>query len=515
MYQYMKQVNKAIEREIIIGLIVSTDYLQKLSIIWDSKFIQSTTARLLGSWCWDYFEQYHHAPNRDIQKVYTQKLKEGLDQEEGEGIERILEGLSEQYEDTQFNVDYLLDQTKLYFTERRLTIHKESLDQHLENGDIITAEQEALTFQEVQQFHKPDIDITTPSRALRVKIKEAFQDRQKPLLHFPKALGQFWNRGFTRDGFVALLAPEKRGKTYMLMEIGMRGVKSKCHVAFFQAGDMTEKQQLRRIGIYLARRSDDSRYCKEMYIPVVDCIYNQLDECDNRIRECSFGIFSNPKEALDYDNLVQAFKDNPDYTPCHNCDKIKGSPWLRKQNAVKPLTWKEMYRAYRKFQNQHKTTFRLSTHANSTLSIAGIKSWLNLWERQDQFIPNIIIIDYADILALDPDMQNLQTRHQENEKWKRLRGLSQERHCLVVTATLSDTLSYDKSLLSMANFSEDKRKHAHVTAEYGLNQTPEEKKIGIVRINEIVLREGAFDSRRPVTVLQRLQMGRPFIGSYF
>ena len=100
--------------------------------------------------------------------------------------------------------------------------------------------------------------------------------------------------------------------------------------------------------------------------------------------------------------------------------------------------------------------------------------------------------------------------------WKNLRALSQERHVLLITATQADKDSYKKGRLSLSNFSEDKRKLAHVTAQYGLNQDPQgrEKKLGIMRINEIVVREGEFSSDNEVYVLQDLATGRPFLESF-
>ena len=43
----------------------------------------------------------------------------------------------------------------------------------------------------------------------------------------------------------------------------------------------------------------------------------------------------------------------------------------------------------------------------------------------------------------------------------------------------------------------------------------EEKKIGVLKINPIVIREADFDIFSPVTILQRLQMGRPMLGSFW
>jgi len=69
----------------------------------------------------------------------------------------------------------------------------------------------------------------------------------------------------------------------------------------------------------------------------------------------------------------------------------------------------------------------------------------------------------------------------------------------------------------MENFSEDKRKYAHVTAMYGLNMDHKgrEKELGILRINEIVIRESDFNNQTQVHVLQNLRRGQPCLTSYW
>jgi hypothetical protein len=69
----------------------------------------------------------------------------------------------------------------------------------------------------------------------------------------------------------------------------------------------------------------------------------------------------------------------------------------------------------------------------------------------------------------------------------------------------------------LKNFSEDKRKYSHVTAFYGLNQDRKgtEKRIGIMRINELMVRDDEGGSGRQVCVVQALQQGKPFVSSFF
>jgi hypothetical protein len=168
--------------------------------------------------------------------------------------------------------------------------------------------------------------------------------------------------------------------------------------------------------------------------------------------------------------------------------------------------WKNNFIKKKKF-------FRMSTHPNGTLSVNNIKAILAIWEK-DGFIPDVILIDYADLLIDDKIQGN--EREKQNQVWKDLRGLSQASHSLVITVTQADAASYSQNRLGLGNFSEDKRKYGHVTASYGLNQSPDgrEKRIGIMRINKLVAREDYFDQANEVYALQNIGRGQPYIGSF-
>ena len=311
--------------------------------------------------------------------------------------------------------------------------------------------------------------------------------------------------------------------TFWLLDMAIRACKQGRKVAFFQAGDMTEDQQLKRICVYLARKSDLKKYSGKMWEPVRDCVKNQMNDCDNELRECTFGIFEGDsfddirkgKELID---LIKAYKDNKTYKTCYNCNRYWtnhwGAVWIKEVDTGDPLTVNEAKIVLSKFFLLSKRQFKLSTHANGTLTVKQIKALLSIWEKQDNFIPDIIVVDYADLLV----GETKEFRQLQNEIWKGLRNLSQEKgQPLVITATQADAKSYEQNRLRLSNFSEDKRKYAHVTAMWGLNQDTKdrEKKIGLMRINEMVVREGEFSSTNEVTILQNLKRGRPFLGSYF
>ena len=128
-----------IERSIVTGLIVSSDYLREIKPIWDIKFLASGSAKRIALWCWEYYNRYNKAPLRDIEGIYYAKIKEtALPKEIAEDIEDILNSLSEEYESSSINLTYLLDETRKYFTERRLDIHTETIKALTRSGYVVT-----------------------------------------------------------------------------------------------------------------------------------------------------------------------------------------------------------------------------------------------------------------------------------------------------------------------------------------------------------------------------------------
>jgi len=511
-----------IERLITIGLIVSTEYIQQIRDVWNVSYIKSVSAKRICTWCIEYFDEYKECPMRNIEAIYMEKLRMGdVSKEEAEDVEDILSGLSDEYEES-FNLKYILDRTIKYFKERHVEEHSKRVRELTDAGDSLAAEQLISEYHSISLDISNELDLSS-SRVLH-KVEEAFMAAQSPQIKYPGALGQMWNNQLVRGAFVALQAPEKRGKSFWLLDLAIRATRLKRKVAFFQAGDMTELQQLKRICSYLVKKPDRDKYCGDVYVPIADCMRNQLDTCTKKQRECSFGVFHGTtlteediRQKVTVEMLREVCDANTDYLPCRNCKdwaaKKLGVPWVQKVYMAEAVTVEEAKKKVKQFFIEGKKRLRLSTHANSTLSVDHIKTVLDRWERTQGFVCDVIVIDYADILITHKEHD---FRHKQNQIWKDLRALSQERNALVITATQSDASSYDADLMHMRMFSEDKRKYGHVTAMYGLNQTKDgrEKRIGLMRINELVVRDVDYDSMAPVTVLQNLNSGRPYIGSY-
>lgn len=505
----------AIERVLISALIASDEFARRAVKFLKPDDFESRTAAMLAEWCLDYIAKYNAAPNNEIENIFEEKSS-NLSNEQSDYISDILSGLSSEWGAKEHGLEYLIDSAKNMAEKRRIYDLSVKLKNISERGEAADAERAISKYQALSvEEEKHAIDPFSDRNAML----NAFSEQAEPLIILPKSAGEYLNRQFTRSSLVAFMGPEKRGKTFWLLELVMKGVINGKNVVFFQAGDMTEAQQMRRIGIYLKQKSDKQAYCGGRYVPEVDCWLNQTNKCRKNQRQCRIGILPDgmDQSEVKYDMLVEAYECNPEYEPCRssNCEDMIGAAYLNWIEEVEPLTASEAVEAAEQFKTRHKGGLRLATYPNNTLSVETIDSELEQYERSENFKADIVVIDYADLLVLSDGYGNNEVfRHVQNKIWQGMRRLSQERDCLVITATQSSANSYLRDNITLKDFSEDKRKYAHVTAMYALNQTAEEKRIGILRIGELVIRDDEFDWKRQVKILQCLQRGRPLIGSY-
>lgn len=507
---FRRQVKADVERQIIIGMAASDRYLQQITPLYSPNYMQNAYSRLVAKWCLDYFRRYGTAPGHHLEDIFHSWRRKNPDDERADLIGSMLNVCSREFERSSFNVEYIVDQSVAYFKEQALRGVAEDITASLTENNLMGAEAAIGKFRKPERLLAEGVNPFTDADA----IYDAFDEKAQMLVRFPGALGQMLNEQLTRESFIAFQGPEKRGKTWWLMEVAIRAALCRCNVAFFECGDMSQRQIIRRKHIRLAGRSDKKRYCGRIRVPVLDCKWNQQDTCTMGCRTCGEGV-------IDPDTTMQVgWKDAPkDYQPCTVCarrhpDKFAGAVWYEEKIIDHPLTGREAVRGGKRFARMVKgRDFKVMAVPSQSMSVSRAKMQLDIWEDTEGFVPDVVIFDYADIMLPERQGQD-DFRHGQNSIWMAMRGLSQERHCLVATATQANAESYDCRLQTMRNFSEDKRKYGHVTATFSLNQSPEEKEAGIMRLGQLVVRESDFSLLHTVTVLQCLQIGAPILGSF-
>lgn len=461
------------ERRILIGMIVDSVVLGRISSKWKGQMFKSKWANLIAKWCIGYYRKYQEAPMAQIEGMYESWAEGTKDKESISLTGKFLASLSEEYEalKDESNSSYIIDVAGKYFNQVGIERLLQKVQGSIDGGQVDEAVGHITSYNQIEMGIGKGIDILQDVEA----IKEAFADKKEPLIVYPGKLGDFFGDALERDAFVAFMGKKNVGKSYWLMDIAYRGMLGRKKVAFFEIGDMSQNQIMRRLMVRVSR-------CP-LYAGKI-----QYPEGINRIREPSLG--GRKSYYTDVVSDVKLFK-----------DKLS---WRKAKKACERLMRKRI--------KSKDSYFRLSCHYNSTLSVRElvgiVKNWgMNGWS------PDIIVIDYADILNME--YQGIEGRDRINETWKRLRSLSQMFHCLVVTATQSDAASYTASTIAMGHFSDDRRKIDSVTGMIGINATSQEKDMGVMRLNWVALRERKFSERKCIYVAGCLDVANPAMKSTF
>ena len=459
----IKRQNYDEERTVLIGMIVDKTVLGRISTKYDKNMLRSPWANRVAFWCINYYKQYQKAPGSHIQSIFETWAADTRNKDTVEIIGQFLDVLSKQYKRLrkESNSEYVIDLAGRYFNKVKLERLSESITSDVSQGEIDKAVRRATDYHKLEIGVGAGIDVFGDKEC----IKTAFEDTHESVITYKDGLGKFFGDRLERDGFIAFMGPDKRGKSFWLMDLAFTAVMQKKKVAFFECGDLSQHQIMRR---FMTRVSIHPTYpCMVKYPTAI------------RLRP-----------------------------------KLSPIITFKQKRFRKPLTWKIAYEHCKQLTEGRslKCAIRLSCHFNDTLSTDGIRGILDEWDRNG-WSPDVIVIDYADILNMEH--HGLEGRDRIDYTWKQLRRISQERHCLVLTATQSDAAAYDANRISRKHFSEDKRKNAHVTGMIGLNQTPKEKEKGYMRLNWVVLREGWYSERRCCYVATCFELANMSVRSIF
>lgn len=499
-------VDRSIDRQLLTAMVVSPLYLRETRDIYSSAFFSSSYMQIVANWCYDYFEKYEEAPGRHIQDIFDANVRGDGDAqvrpEELDLIQKFLGSISKEYDASAgLNVAYLLDETEKWWQKQDLKNLIKQVEETLKTASPEDAETLIRKHTKLERAVSEGFDFFNDPEGNKI----LFQSQQTPLIEFGGALGEIINPWMTRDQLIGVLAPPKAGKTALLAEACVRAIAARCNVALFETGDLSEQQTRARVFSNLTGSCTDDRYIGKHKIAVLDCWKNQNGECLKKCRQGTGCIRTSVEDP--YPFVVPKI-----YKPCSVCKSTKEfMPCYAIvdydcESAYTETSVDKMRIKMRDYMGLR--SFRGHVSSNSSTSVTDIHKVLEKWKNQIGFIPDVIVIDYADILASEPDVNKGDERSKQNARWQKLRKLSQDWHALVIVATQSDANGFGKEDLSFENFSEDMRKYAHVTGMLALHQTEYEKERGMSRLSWILGREGQPGRMSQAVVLHNHYIGR-------
>ena len=497
-----QEIDGSIERRIITGLIVDDTYCRDALMMTKQRYFKTDYARRIFGWIAEYYKKYKHAPGKEIQSIFAAESL-ALREAEADLIETFLQDISDKYASTDsFNGQYLLDETKKFCEDRAFEILAETIEGFRLQGKLDKCRETVRNFEKIA---KTTNSWFNPFDDKEVKEFMAERDLNK-LFKLPGVLGEMMG-WFEREWFVAIMGPYKRGKSFYSSELIYHALTTKLKIALFSL-EMNDKTLERRL---YKRLTAMNEYGGEFAYPVFDCKLNQSGACKKLERKNKIPLLKAGSSAL------PPFDPMSNYRPCDYCRRYKDdyqyylpTTWWAVQKQPKNIDDQSILKKTRAFKRLYGNNLRVMTYPAFSAKFDDLIADLDNLEYTEGFVPDVILIDYIDILAREVKGDE---RADANEKWQRGKNLAGVRKALVINANQSNRDSIDKKSLEQKNTAEDIRKLAHVDALFTLNQTKEEKKAGVMRIETLIHRHEESTEKGQVLVLQNLKLGQPFLDS--
>jgi len=443
------------ERKIIINLIMDTQYCKEILPLINPSYWATNYARTVSGWIDEYYQEFKVAPQKNIKSIYRNKKTFINDDEEQDEISTFLQSISKQYENlTINNIDYEIKNGIEYLGLRALEVAKETIEDAILNKDKEKGEAVISNFKRVAKPFGEGISLLHDTE----KIIDILTNEDDVLFQFPGALGKVAGP-MCRGDFLSFLAPQKRGKSWWLWFVSEIAMIYGHKVVLFSL-EMPEKSVVKRSWRSLVGQ------------PIKDKLIKM------------------PK-----------FEENDDGTFCIEIEEIE----------KKGIDISKIEEYQKKFRRRfRKGDIRIISMPSGSASISDIANQLDNLEHYENYMAEVVVIDYMDLLTPEKGFKG-EYRHQLDNIWKAGRRLAMAKNILVVSASQTEKGTFGKDIAE-GSASEDIRKISHITSGLALNQTKEERKNGIMRVAQVVTREGETSYDQAV-VLQCLDIGRPCIDS--
>lgn len=438
------------EKQLITYSITSTEFIKQLAPLCKKELFKTAYAREVYGWCADYYTEFGRAPGKDIADLYMLH-KSTLEEDDADLIGKFLENISETYEETPQNLDYIVKQSVEYLKMRSLEILRDELSMAITAKDYTAGESSVVSFSRIEQYKCSAVNALTDTDA----IVDAFSTEEETLFRLPGAVGELFGDA-KRGDFISFLASMKKGKSWALWYCAQHAMESGNNVLFITL-EMPINQMLRRIWTSFTAKPKTKRLVK------IPFFYKDND--------------GDEKWRVDH-----AEEEREAFEP----------------TAASIDAWRASYKKYFR-----KGDLRLVSMPSRSVTVKDVESYVSNLEYFENWIPDVIVLDYADLLS---SKLKGEVRHQLDDIWASLRRVSLERNICILTASQSGRAGINGDATE-ENIAEDIRKLAHVTKMIAINGTKEERANGLLRLASIAERDDAaiFDQ---VYIANAFDLGR-------
>jgi replicative DNA helicase len=419
--------------------------------------------RQISSRIYDYIDRFKKAPKDHIADILSDKLDSKIGRE------------AQLYEDTitsihdassTINIPYVMSQLETYVKRQSLRAIAVDFNKALLKDTEESLEEAANL---MAKANTQTLSVFDPGIRLSDKKSLAFLDMQEH--SFPTGIPELDKRAFgpTRKELWLYIADTKGGKTWALMQLGKMAALHRfkvCHVSL----EMSRER------------------CAQRY-------YQSLFAISKRKE-----TFRNTKFEKDKLGRITGYKD------------VRVQPALSYDD---PKIRRKLERRIERHADRLLDNIIIRDFPMGSLTVHQLKAYLDNLEQTEHFVPDLLILDYPDLLKLDKDNYRLSI----DEAYKDLRGIASARNIAVAVVSQAHRAGAKAKQVGADNVAEAYSKIAHADTIITRSQTPQEKKLGLARL--FVAGGRNDEDKLTVVISQQYGMGAYvvdstlMIGQYF
>lgn len=382
----------------------------------DQKFFTNRTNKTLAKTALDYISKYNTSPGMQLEALLENELRRG---EEGILLRKTIEDLQKLVLD--LDPKFIYAELDAFLESQTLTLHLTQALELLQEGDLEKAK-ETMYKQSLQVAQgTPGIWLTDPRQSL------AFMDKQEEGDFFSSGIDYLDYRGVRPKlkTFMIMLASTGCGKSWYLVDVGKGGI--------------LFRHKVLHITLELSEDETAKRYIQSM-----------------------FGLTSDQAELI---KTTLFHRDPVTGTVQFETKEFMRNSVLSERKAIQnSLLWSRGELLIKEFPT-------------GTLSTEHLMLYLDSLKRERGFVPDLIILDYADLMKLDAQSLRIDT----GRLYKELRGISGLGYALV-SASQGNRESANAKVVTSTNVAEDWSKIGTVDIVLTYSQTTEEHRLGLARI---------------------------------
>lgn len=432
-----QELVKMSERDFVVSCILSDKVCQKLFQYVNLDFFELPYSRIVMSWVVDYFNNYRMAPKKNMLSIYRLHCQEIQDEALQETVLVFLQKLPEPEENV--NEDYLVSKCRDFLDYRKFTILTQNLQACLDVGNMNEARNFLVKHQETDIIHSDSIRLFDKNQ--EKLITDELNHIDDELFDLPPKINDVIGK-IHREDFIALLAGPKAGKTWFLCWIAKQA--------------MLRGQKVLFVSLEMKR-----------------------GEVLKRMWSLMFGVRS---PTVDLSKTYTLSK----WDACGE-DKFTPLQYEYKANRNRTITVSEA-QSQMKLMN-HGGDIWIECYPSFSSSVNDVENRIREVAATG-YIPDVVIIDYADIMK--PSGGGSELRNQLDSIWKSLRAFAQEMKVAVFTASQTNRAGLS-GVVKAENIAEDMRKLAHVTSFVALNRPPHYRKAGVAGLKNLMSRNESTD----------------------